>query len=135
MAQRGLARTGRLACAAALALAGCGDQAAEYPALMPTDQLLASPTLPAHALDAADSVDATAGGLTAQRDALHGRADRAIAQGGRTGDLAARADALRERARVLAATPVNGDPAENCDAGDADCTAPPETESPQDHAQ
>lgn len=131
MAQRGLARTGGWACAVVLALAGCGDQTAGYPALMPTDQLLAAPALPAHARDAANSADATAGSLTAQRDALHGRADRAIGRGGRTGDLAARAEALRERARVLAATPINDDPAAECDDGDAGCTAPADTENAQ----
>lgn len=133
MAQRGSAWTGRLVGVALLALAGCGDQTAEYPALMPTDQLLAPPTLPAHARDAASSADTTAAGLGAQRDALHGRADRAIAQGGQTGDLAARAQALRERAKALAATSVNGDPAAGCDSGGTNCPPATETENTQDH--
>ena len=40
---------------AALALAGCGDAVGDYPALMPTDQLLAEPALPDHVPDAARS--------------------------------------------------------------------------------
>lgn len=129
MAQRGLARNMRVAIGlgAALAMAGCGDQNTGYPALMPTDQLLAEPALPAHARDAARSVDETAGSLTAQRDALHGRADRAVSMGGQTGDLAARATALRARAKALAATSVSGDVAMGCPDGQSDCPAVPAT--------
>ena len=32
-----------------LMLAGCGDPSADYPALMPTDRLLAEPAIPGHA--------------------------------------------------------------------------------------
>lgn len=139
MAQSGMARTGRMAMIAFLALAGCGDYTADYPSLMPTDQLLAAPALPAHAAEAATSPDAVEGGLAAKQGALHGRADRALAQGGGSGNLAARAAALRARAKTLAATPVQDeapDPAltpasSDCPDGRTDCPAPVLVPAPQ----
>lgn len=56
-------------------LAGCTGEARDYPRLLPTDQILAEPTLPDHAPDAALSpadVDAEA---QARADALRQRAE------------------------------------------------------------
>ena len=81
-----------------LALAGCGDPAFEdYPRLLPVEQVLAEPVLPAHA--AADPA-AVQGELKAGRDALKARAAGRPAG---TGDLAARAAALQARAAQIRA--------------------------------
>ena len=39
---------------ALMGLTACGGARSDYPALMPTDQILAEPAMPAHAGDAAD---------------------------------------------------------------------------------
>ncbi|MFC3166468.1 MULTISPECIES: hypothetical protein [Paracoccus] len=59
-------------------LSGCGGDADPYPRLLPTEQILAEPTLPDHAPDAASSP------VVANAEAE-----------GRAADLRRRADALR----------------------------------------
>ena len=103
---------------ALMGLAACGGARDDYPALMPTDQILAEPAMPAHAGDAArdDSLGA----------ALDARG-RALAGGGRIGsvgsdaDLTRRADALRERAKTLSEQSIDQQP---CAADAADCAPP-----------
>ncbi|MCZ0962301.1 hypothetical protein [Paracoccus benzoatiresistens] len=66
-----------IACAALLS--GCGGDAEPYPRLLPTDQILAEPTLPDHAPEAADSpaavdveAEARAAELRRRAEALRG---------------------------------------------------------------
>lgn len=112
-----MARMGRSTAAIVLALAACGDYAADYPSLLPTDQLTQPPALPAHAADAAYSPDATNAQLGRSGDSVRNRAAGTAG----TGDLAERARALRERAGLLARTPVGQDAAPPCPEGQADC--------------
>lgn len=105
-------------------LAACGDYSADYPALMPTDQVLAQPDLPAHAAGAARSPQAIEDSLTARAAHLAGgKAARPPATGaGAGGDLEARAAALQSRAAALARTPMGGD-GPDCPEGAPDCPA------------
>jgi len=102
-------------------LAGCGDAGGDYPALMPTDRLLAEPALPAHALDAAQSPETVGSMLDGRARSLAGRAGTAAGTGDAT--LQRRAEALRDRAGALSqqlppAAPADGD----CPQGGADCS-------------
>ncbi|SIP90541.1 hypothetical protein SAMN05421641_101284 [Paracoccus thiocyanatus] len=96
-------------------LAGCGDMVGDYPALMPTDRLLAEPALPGHAGDAARDPAAMGSALDARGQSLAGRARSAPAAA--DGELQRRAQALRARARALS----QQSPAEDCPEGSADC--------------
>ena len=109
---------------AALALAGCGDAVGDYPALMPTDQLLAEPALLAHAAEVRDDPAPAGDALASRADALSRRGGGAP---GTTDDLARRADALRARAEALSRRSLDDCPdgAETCDA--ATDTDPPES--------
>lgn len=102
-----------------LALAGCGDYSADYPDLMPTDQLLTEPTLPAHAASSAQSPLAMETALTTRADSAGHRAAPRLD----TSDLAARAKALQARAKTLSQTPMEGEDTD-CTLGADDCTAP-----------
>lgn len=64
-----------LCAALPLLLAACGDPQADYPALMPTDALLAEPALPDAAADAAAAPEATTAATEARADALRARAE------------------------------------------------------------
>ncbi|SMO54850.1 hypothetical protein [Paracoccus laeviglucosivorans] len=99
-----------------LLLAGCGDRMGDYPALMPTDQLLAEPTLPEHAQDAATDPTATDAALQGRAAGLSGRSGATPAN---SADLKRRADALRARASALAKTSLD-----ECPEGDTSCTPP-----------
>lgn len=101
------ARRNGLALAALLALAGCADRIGDYPALLPTDELLAEPDLPAHAADAATSDAGVAGGLQGRASGL---ASRVPAPAASDEDLTARADALRDRAAELSNTSLDACP-------------------------
>ncbi len=91
------------AATALLILAACeGDTG--YPALMPTDQLLAPPAMP---VAGASTQAEAAGDLAARGDALRQRGGKAAS----TGDLSQRADALRKRAEVLRNQSLDCDPA------------------------
>lgn len=106
---------------AAITLTACGDYAADYPQLAPTDQLLAPPKIPAHAADAASSPDAVDRALHSDHASVVARADRALRQGAGSGDLAERATALRARAASLSKTQIDGED------GALAPTQPPET--------
>lgn len=58
----------------AVALSACAGESDPYPRLLPTDQILAEPTLPDHAPQAASSVAVDAQ-VQARADALRRRAD------------------------------------------------------------
>lgn len=104
-----------IGCATLLALlAACGDRMGDYPSLMPTDQLLAEPTLPSHARDAADDPDLT--GLQARTAQMAGRSGGSPVN---DSTLDQRADALRARAGALSKTSLDG-----CPEGDNSCAAP-----------
>lgn len=62
-----------IACAALIA--GCDSRQDPYPSLMPTDRLLAEPTLPDHAADAALSPDPGDARIQGHADALRRRAE------------------------------------------------------------
>ena len=109
-------RAGQIACALAVlvpVLTGCSDRMGDYPKLLPTEQLLADPALPAHAADAPEDIDAA---LEARAAGLARRAT-AAAPTPATGDLAARATALRERAQALSQTSPS-----DCPPEDESCT-------------
>ncbi|WP_347268507.1 hypothetical protein [Paracoccus sp. (in: a-proteobacteria)] len=102
------------------ALAGCGDMTGDYPALMPTDRLLAAPELPAHAADAATDPGPATAALDVRGRALAGQGGAAPAGS----DLQSRARALRERAQALAAEPLAPP---DCPADDPGCASDPGT--------
>lgn len=56
-------------------LSGCANDAQTYPRLLPTAQVLAEPTLPDHAPDAAVSSAAVDAQAQSQADSLRRRAD------------------------------------------------------------
>ena len=68
-----MTRTVPLACFL-LILAACGRADGDYPRLLPTDQVLAQPVLPAHAAPVAESPVAVEATTEAQADALAARA-------------------------------------------------------------
>lgn len=109
---------------AALALAGCGDAVGDYPALMPTDRLLAEPALPAHAAEVRDDPAPAGDALAARAGALSRRGGGAP---GATDDLARRANALRARAEALSRRSLDDCPdgAGTCDTDPADSTESP----------
>ena len=100
---------------ALMGLTACGGARSDYPALMPTDQILAEPAMPAHAGDAARD-DSLGAGLDARGRALAGR--------GQTGpvikdhDLQSRADALRDRAKALSQQSLD---TQQCPGNAPDC--------------
>lgn len=96
-----------------MALLGCDDRMGDYPALMPTDQLLAEPHIPAHAGD--QSTDQAGAQLTARAAGL-ARGPSGLAP---TGDLMRRADALRARADTLRQTSLDA-----CTEDRPDCAQP-----------
>lgn len=102
-------------------LAGCDDRIGDYPALLPTDQILAEPAIPRHAAEAASDPTALSDGLRRRADAIS-----VPARGAQSDQLAARADALRERAAELAKTSLDA-----CPEGAAPC-AGPQTTPPSD---
>lgn len=102
---------------AVLALAGCADRMTDYPKLLPTDQLLAEPHLPAHASDAATSPQAVAASLSGRAAALSGRAASGPAA---DSGLTARADALRKRAAELSQRSLD-----ECQPEQPECGAAP----------
>lgn len=107
---------GIIGIAALAALAACGD-GRDYPALMPTEQVLAPPALPGHAADAAGDPGAAGDALAARGAVLAGRGG-----GGKVADaaaLAARADALRARAKALSQRSLDA-----CPEDQPDCAAP-----------
>ena len=95
-----------------LMLAACGDSSGDYPALMPTDRLLAEPAIPGHAGIAATNPDQVVSDLQSSGAALAvSQAEVTAADVTDDADLTARAKALRERAAGLsAAAPVCADP-------------------------
>lgn len=113
------AMTGILALAV---MAGC-DDGRDYPSLLPTDQVLAQPALPAHAGGVGTDPAAVTDALMARRAALQAQS----AAGGGTGldasDLDRRAAALRARAKALSARALDA-----CPEGQADCAAAPAAE-------
>lgn len=99
--------------------AACTGDDQEYPRLLPTQQILAEPTLPDHVPDAQADLDES---LRAQGTATRARAD-AIPDPTDAGDLQARAADLRRRAEELRRADSD---AEDCTSGPA-C---PETTQP-----
>lgn len=104
-----------LAVLAAGALAGCSNRIGDYPALLPTDQVLAEPQLPGHARDAARDPQQTRDALSARAAGLSASAG---AGPGSDSALTARAEALRARAAALRKTSLD------CPEGQADCPPP-----------
>ena len=74
-------------------LAACGDDTRDYPALLPTADVLAEPAIPGHAADAAAD-DSLGAALDARGKALAGRAGGPPMTD--SADLQARADALKK---------------------------------------
>jgi hypothetical protein len=102
--------------AALLAQAGCRG-GADYPALAPTEEVLAPPTLPDHARHAASEPIAETEAMTRRGQALTGNG-----AGGSGADAAAlerRASALRARAKALSQRSL-----ETCPEDQPDCPAP-----------
>ncbi|WP_209021242.1 hypothetical protein [Paracoccus ravus] len=100
------ARRIALACAL-LALAGCDDRIGDYPELLPTDQILAEPNLPAHAAESARDPSAATAGLTSRASALKANTPGQVAN---DESMSGRADALRARADALAQTQLDACP-------------------------
>lgn len=103
---------------ALLGLSACGDDSGDYPALLPTEQMLAEPALPAHAADVARQ-DNLAPALQARAGALSGRAPAPATD---QAALARRAQALRDRAAALARQPLDS-AATACPDDAPECTA------------
>ena len=102
--------------------AACGGNDADYPKLLPMDQLMRPPAIPGHAADAIDNPDAVTTNLEGRAAGLrHGPARPA---GASDAELQARARALRERARALSTQSVD-DGAATCTAGAPDCPETP----------
>ncbi len=100
--------------------AGCSDRMADYPTLLPTQQILAEPALPAHAAQAGGDPGA------ALTDRAAGLTQRRV--GPVTDDaLAARADALRQRAAALRRTAPDCPDGQDC--APADPAAAPAADS------
>lgn len=100
---------------ALMGLAACGDDTRDYPALLPTEQVLAEPAIPAHAAGAARD-DSLGAALDARGQALARHAGPAP---GRDSDLQRRADALRARAAALSQRAPD---AQQCPETQPDCT-------------
>ena len=96
-------------------LAACGDDTRDYPALLPTAEVLADPSIPSHAADAAAD-DSLGAALDARGKALAGRAGGPPMAS--NADLHARADALRARAAILSQQSLD---APDCPADQPDC--------------
>ena len=60
---------------AALALSACHNGAVDYPKLLPTQQILAEPTLPEHSGEAAQDPDSTQAETVARAEALRRKAE------------------------------------------------------------
>lgn len=89
---------------AALMLAACGDSSGDYPALMPTEQLLAEPAIPGHATIAASNPDQVVSDLQSEGAALAvSQAEVTAADVTDDAALTARAEALRKKASALSA--------------------------------
>lgn len=91
----------------ALLLAGCGDDSRDYPALIPTDQLLAEPAIPGHAGIATGSPDQVASDLAAAGAALNVSSAQVTAEAPVDPALADRAATLRRRADTLSNTDLS----------------------------
>lgn len=107
---------------ALMGLAACGGDARDYPALLPTDQVLADPAIPVHAADAARD-DSLGPVLDARGRALAQRGSPAPAAS--DAGLQRRADALRARAKALSQQSPDPRP---CAEDQPDCTIPPTQE-------
>ncbi len=96
-----------------LVLAACGDPSTDYPALLPTERMLAEPVIPGHAGIAASSPDQVVADLRAEGAALAvSQAQVTAADVTDDAGLAARAKALQARAAALGADrPACADPA------------------------
>lgn len=111
--------------AVAAGVAACGGPEADYPRLLPMDQLMHPPAIPGHAADAIDAPDAVTADLEGRAAGL-GHGPTAAAN---DAELQTRARALRERARALTAqslddqAPDAGAPA--CPAGTSACPDTP----------
>lgn len=110
--------------AVAAGVTACGGPEADYPRLLPMDQLIHPPAIPSHAADAIDAPDAVTADLEGRAAGL-GHGPTAAAN---DAELQARARALRERARKLSAqsldAPSPGDGAPACPAGTPTCPDP-----------
>ena len=96
-----------------LMLGACGDSSGDYPALIPTDRLLAEPAIPGHAGIAASNPDQVVSDLQAAGAAL-AVSQNEVTAADVTDDaaLTARAKALRAKAATLSAeAPACADPA------------------------
>ncbi|WBU57812.1 hypothetical protein [Paracoccus sediminicola] len=83
-------------------LSGCADSSVDYPALLPTDQLLAPPSIPGHAEIAATSPDQVVSDLESAGAALAvSSAEVTAADPVDAPALDSRAEALRRRAEAL----------------------------------
>lgn len=98
----GRAGTGIAVLMATLPLLGCGDRSGDYPTLLPTDQVLAEPSIPGHAQIAANSPDQVVADLETAGAALavssaEVTANTSVADAA----LNSRAETLRQRAAAL----------------------------------
>lgn len=99
------------------ALAGCDDRIGDYPALLPTDQILAEPAVPGHAADSASDPAAMTAGLQGRRSTLTSQAPGPVAS---DAALSGRADALRARAGALSKATLGSCPEGRACAGQTD---------------
>ncbi|MDO5604452.1 MAG: hypothetical protein Q4G25_04735 [Paracoccus sp. (in: a-proteobacteria)] len=83
--------------------AGCGDRGDDYPALLPTDQILAEPAIPGHAGIAATSPDQVVADLQSAGAALAVSAADVTAAPITDDAMIRRAAELRRRAAALSA--------------------------------
>lgn len=94
-----------LCLATALIVAACSDSSVDYPALLPTDPLLAEPAIPGHAEIAASSPDQVRSDLEAAGAGLAVSSAQVAAETiADDQSIADRAAALRRRAAAIAAT-------------------------------